>query len=118
MLANTDIGIWALVAAAVLGPTVAVLLALRHRQRLVGRLSNLEDVLRRLRTADPNSPFDEREETSLALSRERLVLTNLLDRFPEVTQKFVNVETLEALGACVLSAFERVLDCEYGVAFV
>ncbi len=118
MLVGTELGIWSLVAAAVLGPIVAVLFAIRERHRLVGRLGNLEDVLRRLRTADPTTGFDEREENSLALSRERLVLTNLLDRFPEVTQKFVNVETLEALGACVLSAFERVLDCEYGVAFV
>jgi len=118
---DLDIGIatWALVGAAVLGPIVAVLLAIRDRHRVIARLGNLEDVLRRMRASDPSSNFDDRpEESSLQLSRERLVLTNLLDRFPEVTQKFVTVETVEALGACLLSAFERVLDCEFGVAFV
>ena len=118
---DLDIGIatWALVCAAVLGPIVAVLLAIRDRQRVVARLSNMEDVMRRMRASDASSNFDDRpEESSLQLSRERLVLTNLLDRFPEVTQKFVTVETVEALGACQLSAFERVLDCEFGVAFI
>jgi diguanylate cyclase (GGDEF)-like protein len=121
MLAAVDLGqaIWALVGAAVLGPTVAVMLAIRDRHRLLSRLGNLEDVLRRMRTSDPASKFDDRpDESSLQLSRERLVLTNLLDRFPEVTQKFVTVETIEALGSCLLSAFERVLDCDFGVAFV
>ncbi|MHC4338742.1 MAG: hypothetical protein ACYSX0_00830, partial [Planctomycetota bacterium] len=83
MLGNVDIqyAIWALVAAAVLGPTVAVMIAVRDRQRLVVRLGNLEDVLRRMRASDPASQFDERpDETPLKLSRERLVLTNLLDR--------------------------------------
>ncbi|MHC4547557.1 MAG: sensor domain-containing diguanylate cyclase [Planctomycetota bacterium] len=118
-LLDNSMATWALVVAAVLGPTLAVMLAIRDRQRVVARLSNLEDVLRRMRASDPASNFDDRpEESSLQLSRERLVLTNLLDRFPEVTQKFVTVETIEALGACLLSAFERVLDCEHGVAFV
>jgi len=121
MLGLIDVGlsIWALVGAAVLGPSVAVLLALRDRMRMTARLSNLEDVLRRMRASDPGGNFDDRpEESPLALSRERLVLTNLLDRFPEVTQKFVNVETIDALGACLLAAFERILDCNQGVAFV
>jgi diguanylate cyclase (GGDEF)-like protein len=118
---DLDIGTatWALVGAAVLGPVVAVLLAVRDRQRVVARLANFEDVLRRMRASEPGGNFDDRpEESSLQLSRERVVLQNLLDRFPEVTQKFVTVETIEALGACLLSAFERVLDCEFGVAFV
>ncbi|MHC4934523.1 MAG: GGDEF domain-containing protein, partial [Planctomycetota bacterium] len=69
--------------------------------------------------SDPASQFDERpDETPLKLSRERLVLTNLLDRFPEVTQKFVVVETEDDLGLCLLSSFERILDCSHGVAFV
>jgi diguanylate cyclase (GGDEF)-like protein len=111
--------LWALVGAAVLGPTLAVLLAVRDRARVVSRLANLEDVLRRMRASDPSANFGDRpEESSLQLSRERLVLTNLLDRFPEVTQKFVTVETIEALGACLLSAFERILDCDLGVTFV
>jgi len=119
LLLGIATALWSLVAAAVLGPTVAVLLAMRDRNRLTARLGNLEDVLRRMRASDPGSNFDDRpEETSLQLSRERLVLTNLLDRFPEVTQKFVNVETIEALGRNLLSAFERILDCEHGVAFV
>ena len=109
--------VWALVGAAVLGPIVAVLLAIRDRHRMMLRLGNMEDVLRRMRGGDA-SKFDGPDETSLQLSRERVVLTNLLDRFPEVTQKFVNVETIEALGACMLAAFERVLDCENGVVFV
>ena len=110
---------WALVGAAVLGPTLAVLLAVRDRARVVSRLNNLEDVLRRMRAGDPSAAFGDRpDESSLQLSRERLVLTNLLDRFPEVTQKFVTVETIEALGACLLSAFERILDCDLGVTFV
>ncbi|MDH3591864.1 MAG: GGDEF domain-containing protein [Planctomycetota bacterium] len=116
---NPGIAVWALVGAAVLGPSLAVMLAIRDRHRLVSRLGNLEDVLRRMRATDPASKFDDRpEESSLQLSRERLVLTNLLDRFPEVTQKFVTVETIDALGSVLLSAFERVLDCDYGVAFV
>jgi diguanylate cyclase (GGDEF)-like protein len=118
---HLDIGTatWALVGAAVLGPIVAVLLAVRDRQRVVSRLGNLEDVLRRLRASEPGGNFDDRpEESSLQLSRERVILQNLLDRFPEVTQKFVTVDTVEALGACLLSAFERVLECEFGVAFV
>jgi diguanylate cyclase (GGDEF)-like protein len=121
MLGNVDFGlaIWALVGAAVLGPSVAVMLAVRDRQRLVARLGNLEDVLRRMRTSDPTSQFDDRsDETSLQLSRERLVLTNLLDRFPEVTKEFVAVETVDELGKCMLRAFERILDCGHGVAFV
>jgi diguanylate cyclase (GGDEF)-like protein len=121
MLGNVDFGsaIWMLVGAAVLGPSVAVMLAMRDRQRLVSRLGNLEDVLRRMRASDPASQFDDRsDETPLKLSRERLVLTNLLDRFPEVTQKFVEVETLDGLGSSMLSAFERILDCKHGVAFV
>jgi diguanylate cyclase (GGDEF)-like protein len=121
MLAILEFGIatWALVGAAVLGPSLAVMISMRDRQRLQARLGNLEDVLRRIRASDAASNFDDRpEETSLQLSRERLVLTNLLDRFPEVTQKFVNVETIEALGVNLLAAFERILDCDYGVAFV
>ncbi len=118
ILGNT-LALWSLVAAAVLGPTVAVLIAMRDRNRLLARLGNLEDVLRRMRASDAGSNFDDRpEETSLQLSRERLVLTNLLDRFPEVTQKFVNIENVETLGRNILSAFERILDCEHGVAFV
>lgn len=121
MLTHLDYGIatWALVAAAVLGPTVAVLLAMRDRHRLSARLHNLEDVLRRMRTTDPANQFDDRpEESALQLSRERLVLQNLLDRFPEVTQNFVKVETIPELGESLLAAFERVLDSERGVVFV
>jgi len=121
MLGVLEFGLatWSLVAAAILGPTVAVMLASRERQRLSFRLVNLEDVLRRMRASDPASQFDDRpDETPLQLSRERLVLTNLLDRFPEVTQKFVVVETIDNLGKCMLSAFERILDCGCGVAFV
>jgi diguanylate cyclase (GGDEF)-like protein len=120
MQAFIEIGtaVWALVGAAVLGPIVAVMLAIRDRHRLALRLGNLEDVLRRMRAADAAMFDGGVDESSLQLSRERLVLTNLLDRFPEVTQKFVNVETIEDLGACMLAAFERVLDCENGVVFV
>ncbi|NJN14601.1 MAG: GGDEF domain-containing protein [Planctomycetes bacterium] len=109
--------IWALVAAAVLGPVVAVLLAVRDRQRLILRLGNLEDVLRRMRGSD--TPFDDRgDESTLQLSRERIVLTTLLDRFPEVTQKFVNVEHIDELGERILGACERILGCDAGVAFI
>ena len=114
---QTSIAIWALVGAAVLGPTVAVMLAVRDRQRLATRLGNLEDVLRRMRGSD-GGQFDAGTDDSLALSRERLVLTNLLDRFPEVTKEFVVVESVEALGHCMLAAFERILDCSCGVTFV
>jgi len=120
-MAFLDFGVatWALVGAAVLGPLVAVMVAIRDRHRFIARLSNLEDVLRRMRASDPTSKFDgHAEESSLQLSRERLVLTNLLDRFPEVTQKFVTVETIEALGGVMLAAFDRVLDCDFGVTFV
>ena len=121
MLGVLEFGLatWSLVAAAILGPTVAVMLASRERGRLASRLVNLEDVLRRMRASDPASQFDDRpDETPLQLSRERLVLTNLLDRFPEVTQKFVVVENIDDLGKCMLSAFERILDCSCGVAFI
>ena len=40
---NTGTAIWALVAAAVLGPIVAVMLAIREKQRLATRLGNLEE---------------------------------------------------------------------------
>jgi diguanylate cyclase (GGDEF)-like protein len=116
---NTGTAIWALVAAAVLGPIVAVMLAIREKQRLATRLGNLEDVLRRMRASDPGTQFDDRPaESSLQLSRERLMLTNLLDRFPEVTKEFVVVENVEELGRCMLAAFERILDVSYGVAFI
>ena len=116
---ESGVAVWALVLAAVLGPIVAVMLAMRDRQRLTSRLGNLEDVLRRMRASDPSGPFDDRPaESALALSRERLVLTNLLDRFPEVTKEFVVVENVEELGRCMLAAFDRILDCEYGVAFL
>ena len=89
---DSVLGVWALVGAAVLGPTLAVMVAVRDRQRLVSRLGNLEDVLRRMRGSDSAVQFDDRaDESSLALTRERLVLTNLLDRFPEVTKEFVVV---------------------------
>ncbi|MGH7162431.1 MAG: diguanylate cyclase domain-containing protein [Planctomycetota bacterium] len=108
-----------LLAAALLGPLVPLLIALRDRQRLTARLTNLEDVLRRMRTTETGGQFDERpDETPLQLSRERLVLQNLLDRFPEVTQKFVLVSSLEELGQVLLSAFERVLDTTFGAVFV
>ena len=115
---ESALGVWSLVGAAVLGPTVAVMVAVRDRQRLVSRLGNLEDVLRRMRGSDSALQFDDRADDSLALSRERLVLTNLLDRFPEVTKEFVVVENVDALGRCMLAAFERILDCSYGVAFI
>jgi len=119
MFAFIDYAIWALVAAAVLGPTLAVLLAIRDRSRLTNRLSNLEDVLRRMRSSDPASQFDDRpDETPLQLSRERIGLTNLLDRFPEVTKEFVAVKTAERLGESILAAFKRILGCEFGVAFL
>ena len=116
---DSVLGVWALVGAAVLGPTLAVMVAVRDRQRLVSRLGNLEDVLRRMRGSDSAVQFDDRaDESSLALTRERLVLTNLLDRFPEVTKEFVVVENVDALGRCMLAAFERILDCSHGVAFI
>jgi len=119
MFAAIDLGIWALVGAAVLGPTLAVMLSLRDRHRLTNRLGNLEDVLRRMRTSDPASQFDDRpDETSLELSRERIVLTSLLDRFPEVTKEFVAVKTAERLGESILASFHRILDCDSGVAFL
>jgi len=113
------LAMWALVAAAVLGPLLAILVAMRDRQRLMARFLNLEDVLRRLRAGDPNGLFGERpDETPLQLSRERLVLQSLLDRFPEVTQKFVVVSTLGELGQVLLSAFERILETAYGAVFI
>ena len=119
MFASIDNAMWALVAAAVLGPTLAVMLAMRDRNRLTNRLTNLEDVLRRMRSSDPASQFDERpDETPLQLNRERIGLTNLLDRFPEVTKEFVAVKTAERLGESVLAAFKRILGCEFGVAFL
>ena len=76
MFAVIDLAMWALVGAAVLGPTLAVMISLRDRNRLTNRLSNLEDVLRRMRPSDPAGQFDDRgDETSLELSRERIVLT-------------------------------------------
>ena len=68
-------GIWFLVAAAVLGPSVAVMLAVRDRQRLTSRMGNLEDVLRRMRGSEHGGQFDDGTQESLALSRERLVLS-------------------------------------------
>lgn len=120
MLAETGIplALWALVAAAVLGPLVAVLLVLRDRTRLAARLGNLEEILRRLRSMDPTAQFDERANEPLQLSRERIVLNSLLDRFPEVTQKFVLVATIEELGQVLLSSFERILESGYGAVFV
>ena len=119
MLAAINYAMWALVGAAVLGPAVAVMLSLRDRNRLLNRLNNLEDVLRRMRSSDPASQFDDRpDETPLQLSRERIGLTNLLDRFPEVTKEFVAVKTAERLGESIIAAFHRILDCEYGVAFL
>jgi len=119
MFAFVDIAMWALVAAAVLGPALATMISLRDRNRLTNRLANLEDVLRRMRSSDPASQFDDRpDETPLQLSRERIGLTNLLDRFPEVTKEFVAVKTSERLGESMLAAFERILGCEYGVAFL
>ena len=119
MFAVIDLAMWALVGAAVLGPTLAVMISVRDRNRLTNRLSNLEDVLRRMRTSDPASQFDDRpDETSLELSRERIVLTSLLDRFPEVTKEFVAVKTAEKLGESILAAFHRILGCEFGAAFL
>jgi len=110
---------WGLVGLAVLGPIAIVMFAMRSRQRLVDRLANLEDVLRRMRSSEPSSQFDDSSnENSAQLSRERLMLTNLLDRFPEVTQKFANIETADALGRVMLEAFSRVLDCQYGAVFL
>jgi len=114
---NSGIAIWGLVAAAVLGPLIAVMMAMRDRHRLVLRMGNLEDVLRRMRGSD--TPFDDRsDESPLQLSRERLVLTTLLDRFPEVTQQFVSVKRIDELGQCILSACERILGCDHGIAFI
>ena len=59
---------WALVGAAVLGPTLAVLLAVRDRARVVSRLNNLEDVLRRMRAGDPSAAFGDRPDESSAAS--------------------------------------------------
>jgi len=119
MFATIQFAMWALVAAAVLGPSLAVMLSIRDRKRLMYRLSNLEDVLRRMRSSDPASQFDTgTDETPLQLSRERIGLTNLLDRFPEVTKEFVAVKTAERLGEKMLAAFKRILGCEYGVAFL
>jgi hypothetical protein len=68
MLENN--AMWALVGAAVLGPTLAVLLAVRDRARVVSRLTNLEDVLRRIRGSDSSAAFGDRpDESSLQLSR-------------------------------------------------
>jgi len=119
MFAVVDFAMWALVGAAVLGPTLAVMISLRDRNRLTSRLSNLEDVLRRMRSSDPGGQFDDRGgETSLELSRERIVLTSLLDRFPEVTKEFVAVKTADRLGESILAAFHHILGCEYGIAFL
>ena len=119
MFAVVDLAMWALVGAAVLGPTLAVMISLRDRNRLTNRLSNLEDVLRRMRSSDPAGQFDDRgDETSLELSRERIVLTSLLDRFPEVTKEFVAVKTAERLGDSILAAFHHILGCENGVALL
>jgi len=110
---------WGLGAAMLLGPTIAMLFAMRGRRRLFDRLSNLEDVLRRMRTLEPASRFGgEGEESTMQLSRERLMLTNLLDRFPEVTQKFANIQTSEKLGEAILEAFRNVLGSHFGLAFV
>ena len=54
----------------------------------------------------------------MKLSRERLMLTNLLDRFPEVTHKFANIENSEHLGEAILDAFRTVLGSNFGLAFV
>ena len=119
MFAVIDYAMWALVGAAVLGPSLAVMISLRDRNRLLNRLSNLEDVLRRMRSSDPASQFGDRpDETPLQVSRERIGLTNLLDRFPEVTKQFVAVKTAERLGESIIAAFNRILGCEYGVAFL
>jgi len=119
MFAVVDLATWALVGAAVLGPSLAVMISLRDRHRLTNRLSNLEDVLRRMRSSDPGGQFDDRaDETSLELSRERIVLTSLLDRFPEVTKEFVAVKTPDRLGESILAAFHHILGCETGVAFL
>ncbi|MHC4954060.1 MAG: GGDEF domain-containing protein [Planctomycetota bacterium] len=119
MFAFIDTAIWALVGATSFGLAVAVTLSMRDRKRLTHRLTNLEDVLRRMRSSDPASQFDDRpDETPLQLSRERIGLTNLLDRFPEVTKEFVAVKTASRLGESILASFHRILGCECGVAFL
>ncbi len=106
-------------AAAIFGILATVLVAVRDRRRLVDRLSTLEEVLRRVRASDPENQFDERPaESPLELSRERLLLQNLLDRFPAVTQKFVVVEDIEELCRVLLGAFAAVLGSTFGVVFV
>ncbi|MEM8884061.1 MAG: GGDEF domain-containing protein [Planctomycetota bacterium] len=119
MIAYVNLATWALIGAAVIGPALAVLISLRDRNRLTRRLSNLEDVLRRMRSSDPAGQFDDRpEETSLELSRERLVLTSLLDRFPEVTKEFVAIKTVDRLGQSIIHSFQHILGCEFGVVFL
>jgi diguanylate cyclase (GGDEF)-like protein len=105
--------------AAIFGILATVLVAIRDRRRLAERLNTLEDILRRIRASDPENQFDERpQESPLQLSRERLLLQNLLDRFPEVTQKFVLVENVEELCRVQLAAFTSVLGTTYGAVFV
>ncbi len=105
--------------AAIFGILATVLVAVRDRRRLVERLGTLEDILRRIRASDPENQFDERpQESPLQLSRERLLLQNLLDRFPEVTQTFMLVEDVEELCRVQLSAFKNVLGTTYGAVFV
>jgi len=111
--------IWGALGAAIFAPIVSALIALRDRRRLNERIKALEEVLRRMRTADPGDQFgDGAGETSLQLSRERLILQNMLDRFPEITQKFVLVETIPELSTVLLSSFNRVLGTVHGVVFV
>jgi diguanylate cyclase (GGDEF)-like protein len=110
---------WGAIGLAVFAPVAVFLVSLRDRRRLVERLRTLEEVLRRIRSADPGDHFDDpTKETPLQLSRERLVLQNMLDRFPEITQKFVLVETIPELCKVLLEAFNRVLGTSHGVVFV
>ncbi|MGQ0612176.1 MAG: diguanylate cyclase [Planctomycetaceae bacterium] len=110
---------WGALGAAVFAPIVSALISLRERRRFNERIKALEEVLRRMRTADPGDQFgDGAGETSLQLSRERLILQNMLDRFPEITQKFVLVETIPELSTVLLSSFNRVLGTVQGVVFV
>ncbi len=114
-LPEGDMIAWVAVGAAILAPLFTIILLFFDRRGISRKLTMLDEAVRRTASAQQRS-MEEAEPWEA--TRERVVLGNMLDSFPEVTQKFVKVANIEDLGRTLLSAFGRVLGSKKGLVFV